>query len=177
MGYTTDFEGEFSIEPPLDIAQTFYLRKLAETRRMKRDPAVVEKMPDRLRVAVGLPVGEEGEFYVAANGFHGQSRDNVVDYNDPPSSQPSLWLQWQVSEEGDSLAWDGGEKFYAYGEWLAYMLKNFFVPWGRTLNGSVEWQGEDTGDRGCLIIEDNVLTRRKYGKRGRKEDEILFKPE
>ena len=42
-----------------------------------------------------------------------------------------------ATSDGGSLAWNGGEKFYRYREWLAYLLKNFFIPWGVVLNGKV----------------------------------------
>jgi len=80
--------------------------------------------------------------------------------------QPSLWCQWVIdNDEGKLvLAWDGGEKFYNYAEWLQYLIKHFFSVWGIEVNGEVEWQGEDSSDFGLMVVEDSVLTV-KLGKK------------
>ena len=62
MGYTTDFSGHFEISPALNPDQIDYLTAFSETRRMKRDPQVTASLPDKRRLAVGLPIGVEGEF-------------------------------------------------------------------------------------------------------------------
>lgn len=71
---------------------------------------------------------------------------------------PGIWCQWVPSADGCGIEWDGGEKFYEYTAWLVYVIENYIKPWGRTLNGSVEWQGEDNGDRGLLVVKDNVVS-------------------
>lgn len=151
MGYTTSFEGEFTIEPALTSEQTVYLKQLAETRRMRRDPSKAASLPDPIREAVGLPLGEEGEFFVGAGGFAGQDRDaSVIDYNSEPRTQPGQWCKWEPSDDGSKLRWNGVEKFYSYVEWLEYIDANFLKPWGRKLVGAVSWQGEDNEDFGLL---------------------------
>lgn len=123
--------------------------------------------------------GIEGEFFVGGTGYGGQDNDaSVIDSNQPPGQkpyavgfkgvkkhpnkgkkQPSLWCQWIVEGEGDgmTLLWDGGEKFYNYIEWLEYLIDRFFNPWGVILNGEIEWVGEDSGDRGKIVVKDNVV--------------------
>jgi hypothetical protein len=145
MGYTTEFEGSFKIEPAFNSQQVKFLQKLSETRRMIRN--------------VGPEYGVDGEFYVDGIGDFGQGHeDNIVDHNQPPSTQPSLWLQWNISEDGTTLAWDGGEKFYDYIEWLVYYIETFILPADRTITGSVEWVGEDSDDRGVISIADGRMT-------------------
>jgi hypothetical protein len=127
---------------------------------MQRDPAKAAELPDPKREAVGLPVGRQGEYFVGATGFYGQDADDsVTDYNGS-GVQPGLWCHWAPNETGETLAWDGGEKFYDYLEWLAYLVRHFLSPWGHRLNGQVEWQGEEPGDRGLIIARDNVLSSR-----------------
>lgn len=156
MGYTTDFNGEFAIEPTLDHRQVTYLIQLNETRRYRRDSELTAERPDPIREAVGLPVGNEGEYFVGEGGMRGQSQSiDCVEYNQPPRSQPSLWLQWRPTEDGKKLEWDGGEKFYQYVEWLQYLIDHFFEPWGKKLNGKVSWEGESSGDLGKIVVEDN----------------------
>lgn len=146
MGYSTDFWGQFNLNKQLDPATHELLKKLAETRRMARkglDPAVY---------------GVEGEFY-CGSGMSGQDHENnIIDYNRPPSTQPGLWLQWKPTPDGLHIEWDGGEKFYNYEEWIEYLIDKILAPRGYVLNGNVSWQGEDSEDRGILVIKNNVLT-------------------
>jgi hypothetical protein len=151
MGYTTDFEGEFTVEPTLTKEQAAYLKAFSDTRRMMRDADKADNIRDPLRDAVGLPVGKEGEYFVAGRGFMGQDKDeSVIDSNREPSTQPGLWCQWEPNEDGTKLRWNGTEKFYSYVEWLEYIDTNFLKPWGRKLVGAVSWQGEDSSDYGLL---------------------------
>jgi hypothetical protein len=163
MGYTTEFEGSFTISPTIKPEHAVYLNRFAETRRMQRDSSILqsEEFPDPIRESIGLPIGIDGEYFVGGGGLVGQERDrSIVDYNKPPRTQPELWCQWIVTKtQGgtDVLVWDGGEKFYAYIEWLEYLIEHFFKPWGYTLNGSVEWQGEGVNDFGEIFVTDNVV--------------------
>jgi len=158
VGYTTDFNGEFSLDKQLSDEHYEYLLKFSETRRMKRDAVKVAHLKDPVREAVGLDVGIEGEFFVGAKGWAGQDKDSsIIDYNSPPTTQPGLWCQWIPSKSKDAIEWDGNEKFYDYVEWIQYMINNFFSPWGYVLNGIVYWKGEDENDVGLINIKNNVL--------------------
>ncbi len=160
MGYTTNFSGSFSITPALKPEHIAYLQAFNTSRRMKRDEAKAEALPDAKRLAAGLPIGKEGGYYVgsAEDGQHGQDRDNsILDYNSPSSDQPGLWCQWTVSDDGAELLWDEGEKFYDYTEWLEYLVENFLAPWGYVIAGEVEWEGEDSDDRGTIYAKDNCI--------------------
>lgn len=159
MGYTTEFEGCFHLDKPLTAAQKDYINRFAETRRMKRNPALLPEDP--FCKSVGLPLGSHGEFFVAATGFMGQDENaSVMDFNTPPAGQPGLWCQWVT--DGETIFWDGGEKFYHYVQWIKYMISNFFIPWGYKLNGTVEWQGEEPSDRGDIIITDNNVQTKRF---------------
>ena len=161
MGYSTDFTGEFILDQPLTNAQVLYLSKFSETRRMCRDEALTAKRPDPIREAVGLPVGRDGGYFVAEGGWAGQDDgDDVTDYNCEPFDQPGLWCHWVPTNDGEAIEWDGSEKFYNYVEWIEYIIEHFLKRWGRTLNGEVEWSGEDDDDRGKIVIEDNSVTTR-----------------
>ena len=144
MGYTTDFRGSFEITPKLSNEDRIFLTKLAQTRRMQR------KLDSKY--------GVEGEFFVDGAGDFGQDEDkSITDYNRPPRTQPSLWLQWIPNEDGSELEWDGNEKFYSYIEWLQYLITNIFKPKGYKLNGTVEWRGEDWDDTGSIVVKDNKI--------------------
>jgi len=53
------------------------------------------------------------------------------------------------------IEWDEGEKFYHYSDWLVYLIHKILAPNGYVLNGVVTWQGEETGDVGEIIVENN----------------------
>lgn len=160
MGYTTDFSGRMAITPPLTEQQVAYLNRFSDTRRMKRDPVLADKLPDPFRAAVGLPVGIDGGYFVNGVGFAGQDHDeSVLSQNSPPEGQPQLWCQWIVvsDQDGQWLEWDGGEKFYSYTDWLRYLIAHFISPWGSKLNGEIHWQGEDADDCGIIYCRDNAV--------------------
>lgn len=145
MGYTTEFRGKFLVTPSLDDDTYIFLKKLSQTRRMKR--------------ILAPKYGVEGEFFVDSDGFWGQDEDtSVVDQNKPPSTQPGLWCQWTPTEDRQYLEWDGNEKFYNYAKWIEYLISAILKPRGFTVNGSVEWEGEDLNDFGVLRVVDNQVS-------------------
>ena len=145
MGYSTDFDGTLKLNKKLSEEDHKFLTKLAETRRMARK--------------VDAKYGVEGEFYVDGEGMFGQDQeDNVIDHNRPPSTQPSLWLQWVPTEDGMGIEWDGGEKFYNYVEWLEYLIEKILEPRGYIMNGEVYWYGEDREDIGIIKVKDNQVS-------------------
>jgi hypothetical protein len=165
MGYTTRFEGVFKVTPALTPEHKEYLEAFAGSRRMKRDVAATEKLPDRRRLAVGLRVGDEGGYYVgsADDGNFGQGDGNrpdktVLSVNRPPQGQPALFCQWAPTKDGSGIEWDGVEKFHRYVEWLEYLIDHFLAPWGYKINGDVNWQGETKEDFGSIYARNNSVT-------------------
>jgi hypothetical protein len=163
MGYTTDFEGSFKITPPLTEAHREYLVAFNESRRMRRDPAIAATLPDPKRTAINLDVGDEGGLYVGASGFGLMEYQDgsVLDVNGPPAGQPGLWCQWRPSNDGTRLEWDQNEKFDNYVEWLEYLMGTLLLPWGYTLNGSVDWRGEEFHDTGTIHLKVNKIAIKK----------------
>ena len=165
MGYTTDVYGSVTFNKPITEELKNYINKFGETRRMKRDVEKIKKtFPDWEKNCFNGNLGVDGEYFVGGNGFMGQDRDDsIVNYNYPPETQPGLWCQWMIDDDGN-LVWDGGEKFYEYGEWLTYLIDNFIAPSGYVCNGEIEFQGEDMNDFGTIHVKDNVVTV-EYGMR------------
>ena len=158
MGYTTEFTGQFNLDRTLTADHYRYLVKFSDTRRMARDPDECEGMPDRLRHKVGLPIGDEGGYFVGGTGTCGQDNDDsVIDQNEPPEGQPGLWCNWTPNDEGNSIVWNETEKFYYYTEWLQYIISHFLKPWGYLVNGKVDFQGEDSDDYGSIMVQDNIV--------------------
>lgn len=78
-------------------------------------------------------------------------------YDSYESDHPNSYCQWEVSEDGTELEWDGGEKFYKYIEWLNYINEEKLKKWNVILEGKVKWQGEEIGDVGIILaINGNI---------------------
>ena len=167
MGYTTEFEGKITVEPPLSAEEIAYLKLFATTRRM-----------DRTR----------GPYFVEGTGSYGQDHDSdILNYNVSPKGQPGLWCQWEPSEDGTAIEWDGGEKFYDSEQWMKYLIDHFlkpnclakselpFLQANHVLNGVINAQGEENDDVWRLVVEDNRVFRedavitRQYSPGARKE--------
>ncbi len=151
MGYTTDFDGELKFNRELTEKEASFIKKLATTRRMKRN--------------IGPEFGVEGEFYVDDEPYGmGFDDSTVIDNNNPPSTQPGLWCQWIVTDDRQFLEWDGGEKFYNYVEWLEYIINSVLphiVEEGDeplSLTGAITWAGEEPEDLGRILVNNNVVT-------------------
>jgi hypothetical protein len=151
MGYSTSFQGWFSLDKPLSESEARYLQKFSKTRRMKRDPEILKAFDDPTRTDVGLPLGEEGCYYVG-------DESGIVANSKPPTGQPFLWCQWVPTSDRGGIEWDEEEKFYYYIEWLQYIITHFLERWGYTLNGKVRWQGEDRNDRGTIVVVNNQIS-------------------
>jgi len=153
MGYTTDFEGQIGIEPPLNEKEIEYINKFSDTRRMDR---------------------KNGPYYVGGTGMAGQDHESDIrNYNAPDDTQPGLWCQWVPTEEGDAIEWDGNEKFYESEKWMQYIIDHFlgenplaklnqpehfgFLQ-GHKLNGDIYAQGEEHDDTWKLEVADGVVT-------------------
>ncbi|OJT66901.1 hypothetical protein [Bacillus licheniformis] len=141
MGYNTTFQGQFRLNKTLDSETYSFLKKLANTRRMRR------KVNESI-------YGIEGEFYV-----DGRDHDeNIIDGNEPPKTQPSLWLQWIPTEERNAIVWDGEEKFYCADKWIIYLIEKVLKPKGYVLNGIVNAFGEETNDIWHISIVNNHVS-------------------
>lgn len=178
MGYTTEFRGELTFDKPLSRDQISYINLFCRTRRMKRDVTILNKLYEGKHGLNG-DYGREGEYFAMDDGDSGQIGDaSVISHNVPPcqldygienyyaenekaikngEAVPGLWCQWEIAEDGTTLQWDGGEKFYKYTEWLKYLIKHFFDKWGNKLNGTIKWRGEDFDDSGEIIVENSIV--------------------
>jgi len=150
MGYTTEFEGSITIEPPLNGKEIEYLNKFSETRRMNR---------------------HNGPYYLGQGDFGMDSESDIINPNAPPEGQPGLWCQWVPCANGEFLEWDQGEKFYYATEWMQYIIDHFFGSkpiakqvnehfgflQGHTLNGTIYAHGEETADIWKIVVTDNAV--------------------
>jgi hypothetical protein len=152
MGYSTDFLGSLKFSRPLRDKEVEFLNAFSECRRMKLD---VQKLQETCGKGKGNPFaktedevfGIEGEYCIEELPYNSPI---ILEYNEPPSSQPSLWCHWIVTKT--ELKWNGAEKFYNYIEWLQYLITHFFDKWSVALDGAMQWQGEDRTDRGTISV-------------------------
>lgn len=153
MGYHTDFIGAFQIDRPVTDEIAELLRGLATTRRMKRDNEQL------IQKGYG-DCGVDGEFFCVDDDHYGQEceLDTVLDYNQPPSTQPGLCCQWLLAEDNQTLEWDMEEKFYNYVEWIQYLIDRILAPNGYVVNGLVAYRGEEFSDFGFIEVTNNNVT-------------------
>ena len=157
MGYNTDFDGQVTIDPPLNESEISFLSEFATTRRMNRS---------------------KGPLYVEGEGYRGQNGDeDVIDGNRPHPDQPGLWCQWVPTDDGKALKWDEGEKFYHAAEWMKYIVENLLAPsaqgyvarhvnedprlfhftFNHKVNGEILAQGDESSDTWMLVVNNNVV--------------------
>ena len=158
MGYSTDFRGALKPDKPFTPELTNFLNEFAGVRHMRRDPEIIKKeFPKWKKMCFNGELGNDGEYFIGGKGDFGADFDpSVLNINYPPETQPGLWCQWVVDENGN-IAWDQNEKFYNYIEWLEYIIKNFIEPSGYIVSGMIEWQGENWDDRGLIIVRKNQI--------------------
>lgn len=73
------------------------------------------------------------------------------------------YFQWVPADTLEHIVWDGEEKFYYYVEqlrWLCSWLANRQI----IANGTLYWQGEETGDTGTLAVVDNLVSVNKNAR-------------
>lgn len=163
MGYSTEFTGHVTVTPPLNPSEIAYLRKFNQTRRMQRT---------------------SGPYFAEATGSYGQGRDaDITEYNRPDPEQPGLWCQWEPTDDGAGIKWDGCEKFTSADDWMVYLIEHFLRPdaiaeqrlaagsipvvpvefehftFNHVINGRIEAQGEEECDTWALVVEDNEVCR------------------
>jgi len=73
------------------------------------------------------------------------------------NGMPDSYCQWVPSDDGSSLAWDGGDTFYLAEEWMIYIVN--LLSANHTCNGTILADGEERGDVWKLIVKDNVVSR------------------
>ena len=132
MGYTTEFFGRFNLDRPLQRNHLAYLKQFSQSRRIKRCAERAEAIAathDQLRVAAGLPIGYDGEFYVGLDSDDGAvflaQNESIVDNNTPPSNQPSLWCGWTPSADGSAATTSAKPPVLTSGKTSAATCKTF----------------------------------------------------
>jgi hypothetical protein len=182
MGYTTEFDGYVTIEPPLNEHEVSFLKDLASTRRMLRrnGPLFVK--------GGGYAGQDHEEDIINFNCSSGEqpwlgARDLPADWRDyfEPDGQPGLWCKWEPSDDGETISWNGAEKFYDAPEWMRYIIDKLLAPSAdeylvkhndederlqyftcdHTVNGVINAEGEEQEDVWRLEVKDNIVSVRE----------------
>jgi len=162
MGANYSSSGIFTVSPPLTEEHAAYLHRFHQTRRMKRDSKLLAATPDPTRVAVGLPVGKQGGYFVGASSDDSSYREpSVIDSSKPPTGQPGLWCPWVPTEDRSGIQHKDGN--HSQAKWLRYIIEHFLRPWGYTVDGTVFLEGEY--DKGRVTAYKNFVKSRMRQKR------------
>jgi len=155
------FGGALALDKELMEEQRQYLMAFSRTRRMKRDAELAKALPDPLREAVWLDIGEEGGYYVGGS----TDDESILKHSIPPIEQPSINCKWEPSISGKSIVW-AGNKFFGYIEWLEYLIEHFIEPWGREINGMIEIKNEADDVLGYIkVIKNKVEVKYEHKNR------------
>lgn len=80
----------------------------------------------------------------------------LADDSDAAKSATGIdaYFQWVPADTLEHIVWDGNEKFYKYTDQLRWLCK-WLAMRKISAEGSLYWQGEETGDTGTLTVSDN----------------------
>ncbi len=181
------FSGQFELNHPLEPKQVAYLDRFHAIRHMIWDVGNIQSLLDPLREAVGLPVGVQGMYFVASSMDHekveqhpyvidsspltryyieaGLSRDD--DRSRPVLLVPGYWCHWVPDAEGKALIWDGDEEFYAFVDWLSFLIEHFLEPWGYSLAGTVTYRDNEDGCdnvAGTIVVSNSKISWEEHGR-------------
>lgn len=173
MGYYTEFTGSINIDPPLEKDMETYLNRYFKTRHFVRNKTKIFDVLNENGLTMEdftppgtTDCGELGEFFADGHFEHLKNRNgdlvsfeecflDAMDYNVTPEIIPSLWCSFELKGSDQLVLLDG--KNYEYIAWLEFLIYHLLKPRGYTLNGYIEFDGEDDNDNGCIQITDNVV--------------------
>lgn len=164
-GYYTSFFGSLKITPLPDGKTIKLIHRLAKYPRIGYDTRCLAQLAGLSENEVEERWGDEGEFFFPKRLFFGKKWWKVAKLNRPPRFQPDLLNYWEINSSGCLEVVKGECDFYEYDRWLRYLIDRVFHPRGYLLSGFVEWQGEETNDRGTIrILENQVIKVERFNK-------------
>jgi len=130
MGYTSRFEGHIKVEPNLTLL----------------DVQELNDFHDRSHPEDGTFPGMWCQWIPHKSGV-------VVPESWEPGHEKAL-ATWRTLPY-DSIAWDGGEKFYDSAQWMSFIIQEFLQDY--TCNGQIFVQGQTPEDRWFIIVINNEV--------------------
>lgn len=157
MSNSTIQISKFQINGEVTPELVSYINNFSESRRMKRSNEKIKELyPNWKDYCLHGELGTDGEYFACP-----EERENdtsILDYNTPPTTQPSLWCDWKIVEEDGRyyIKWNGNEGFFYPAPWLKYMIDNFIIPNNLSVSGvGVSIGGQ--GDAFYMVVDDNDL--------------------
>ncbi|MEV6403971.1 hypothetical protein AB0M58_13635 [Streptomyces bobili] len=105
MDFSAPPTGTLTVSPPLNPQEIAFLRSFSASRRMRRREGPYSTRED-------VPYDDLGP----------------VDYNRPHEGQPGLSCNWEPTDDGAGIRWDGSTSFDHADEWLQYIVDHFLRP-------------------------------------------------
>lgn len=168
MGYSTIIISKFKINGEVTPELVSYINNFSKTRRMKRNNETIKEIyPDWQKHCFNENLGTDGEYflYPVQPKYHfstetENSDKSIIDFNEPPATQPSLWCDWKIVKEGEHyyIKWNGMEGSGNYNYWIDYIINHFLIPSGLSLSGVVLGIGEWEDDVVYTVCDENKLT-------------------
>ena len=160
MGYKTVWEGCYYVHDK-NGKQTRLPKKIADliiglsnTRRMERDTCLLAKRLHMSKEKCERLYGQYGERYIEKDHettFGQTDYPEILNYNQPPPNQPSLWCDFTYNRKSQVIEWRESEKTREGLAWIRY-IANLVHSHGYDLKGHMSWQGEEEDDKGDLYM-------------------------
>lgn len=182
MGYTTTFEGTFTVSGNLTVDLIQYINRFNHCRHTAVDVERFKaEVPDYEDYGFNGDLGSCGEFIIYDAFDHKHMNEfrkgTIDDYN--PNSVKSFYCRWGfldtethgllplhgmekiIQRKIDAgqvvFGWDLSEKFYSYVAWLKHIAAVFLEPSGVKLNGVILAMGEDLDDARYIVAKENDI--------------------
>jgi hypothetical protein len=106
MGYTTVYDGQITVEPPLNPTEVAYLQAFAAAWRGKQS---------------------DDPYYIESEISLKQASAQLIPLHVRATGQPNDRCGWIPTDDGTAIVWDGSEKFYNGPEWMQYLIDHFLT--------------------------------------------------
>jgi len=162
-----NINGYFDITPKLTDYDRHYLFNFHATPHMKRDPKKLDDLYDGSNGYVG-DYGKNGELFIKlisddkgkiinqqSTTYDMRDFDTVIDFNQPPDSQPNLQCPWKPNKDGTKLLTENTEHYQNNYKWIKWLINNFFKD-KYILNGEYTTKTDDF-DR-LITLKNNKIS-------------------
>lgn len=138
------FSEKFEIEEKLDDKLAEYMYHFFNTKHVKRDIELTKKVYQNWKDrCYRSRLGVEGEYFV--DHYTQEKKEDILNEYEPPAPLPECWCCLRIERsDKDRLIWrndlmDSAMIIHRV-RWIKYVLDNFLVPNGYTVNGEMRFQ-------------------------------------
>ena len=183
------YAGQIKVAEKMPIDIVNYINCFSAIRHVKRDNKKLKEIhPDWAEHVFDYRLGTQGEYYVPIN--EPNEKDNyddksIVDFDNPPDTQPGLWCPWVLGGErtfeGLENAiiewgqWEQEMSGYEDFKWMKYMIDKFLKVKGYVCNGIISGIGENDTGHFIIAIENNIYYYETQLEKGLQEGDLKFR--